>query len=113
MWKGAAVIGGNVGGIRRQIEDGENGFLVATVDQTAERIVQLLTDRDLRERMGSRARETVRRRFLMSRFAGGLARFTGGLRAPDIAMSVPENLGVGTDPWPFMLISKCGRLEAS
>ena len=31
--KGAAVIGGNVGRIRRQIEDGENGFLVATVDQ--------------------------------------------------------------------------------
>ena len=67
MWKGSAVIGGNVGGIRRQIEDGENGFLVATVDQTAERIVQLLTDRDLRERIGSRARETVRQRFLMSR----------------------------------------------
>ena len=44
-----------------------NGFLVATVDQAAERIVQLLTDRDLRERIGSRARETVRQRFLMSR----------------------------------------------
>jgi hypothetical protein len=28
MWKGAAVIGGNVGGSRRQIKDGENGFLV-------------------------------------------------------------------------------------
>jgi trehalose synthase len=25
MWKGAPVIGGNVGGIRRQIRDGENG----------------------------------------------------------------------------------------
>src|SRR4030095_14290244 len=32
MWKGAAVIGGNVGGIRLQIQDGENGFLVDTVD---------------------------------------------------------------------------------
>ena len=28
MWKGAAVIGGNVGGIRHRIEDGVNGFLV-------------------------------------------------------------------------------------
>ena len=28
MWKGAAVIGGDVGGIRRQIRDSENGFLV-------------------------------------------------------------------------------------
>ncbi|NDY74771.1 glycosyltransferase, partial [Desulfobacter hydrogenophilus] len=26
MWKGAAVIGGNVGGIRHQIRDGDNGF---------------------------------------------------------------------------------------
>lgn len=27
MWKGTAVIGGNVGGIRYQIDDGANGFL--------------------------------------------------------------------------------------
>jgi trehalose synthase len=66
MWKGAAVVGGNVGGIRRQIKDGENGFLVETVDEAAARIVQLLNDRALRERLGSRARETVRQNFLMS-----------------------------------------------
>jgi trehalose synthase len=67
MWKGAAVIGGNVGGIRRQIKDGENGFLVETVDQAADRIVQVLRDPALRELLGSRAKETVRERFLMSR----------------------------------------------
>jgi len=67
MWKGAAVIGGNVGGIRRQITNGENGFLVDTVDQAAQRIVQVLSDPALRERLGSRARETVRNNFLMSR----------------------------------------------
>jgi trehalose synthase len=67
MWKGAAVIGGNVGGIRRQITDGENGFLVDTPDQAAERMVQILRDPALRERVGSRARETVRENFLMSR----------------------------------------------
>jgi trehalose synthase len=66
MWKGAAVIGGNVGGIRRQIKDGENGFLVDSVDQAAERIVQLLENERLREQLGSRARETVRENFLMS-----------------------------------------------
>lgn len=68
MWKGAAVIGGRVGGIRHQIEDGVNGFLVSTVDQTADRIVRLLKDRKLRERMGKNARETVRKRFLMTRY---------------------------------------------
>ncbi len=67
MWKGAAVIGGNVGGIRHQIRDGVNGFLVDSVEQAAARIVQLIRDPDLRRRLGEAARETVRRRFLMSR----------------------------------------------
>jgi trehalose synthase len=67
MWKGAAVIGGNVGGIRRQITDGDNGFLVDNVDQAAERIVALLRDEHLRARLGSRARESVRDNFLLSR----------------------------------------------
>jgi trehalose synthase len=65
MWKGSAVIGGNVGGIRRQIDDGENGFLVDSVDEAAERIVQLVQTPELRERLGKRARETVRERFLL------------------------------------------------
>jgi len=67
MWKGAVVIGGNVGGIRRQIKDGENGFLVDSIEQAAERIVQIVNDPRLRERVGARARETVRERYLMSR----------------------------------------------
>jgi trehalose synthase len=67
MWKGAAVIGGDVGGIRHQIEDGVNGFLVGNVEQAAERIVQIIEDPHLRQRIGERARETVRARFLMTR----------------------------------------------
>jgi len=69
MWKGAAVIGGNVGGIRRQIKDGENGFLVDTIPQAAERIVQLLKNSELRGKLGANARETVRKNYLMSRLA--------------------------------------------
>jgi trehalose synthase len=67
MWKGAVVIGGNVGGIRRQIEDGEDGFLVDSIEQAAERIVQVVKDPRLRERVGSRAKQTVREKYLMSR----------------------------------------------
>jgi len=67
MWKGAAVIGGDVGGIRHQIKDEWNGFLVNTPDQAAARIVQLLKNPGLRERIGSRAKESVRQNFLMSR----------------------------------------------
>jgi trehalose synthase len=68
MWKGTPVIGGNVGGIRHQIENGVNGFLVSSVEETAERIVQLIQDRDLRQRLGHEARETVRKHFLLTRY---------------------------------------------
>jgi len=67
MWKGTPVIGGNVGGIRYQIEDGVNGFLVSSVEEAAQRIVKLIKDEELRKRMGQRARESVRERFLMIR----------------------------------------------
>jgi trehalose synthase len=67
MWKGAAVIGGNTGGIRCQIQDGVNGFLVSSVPEAARRIVQLLRDEKLREQLGERARATVRRKFLLTR----------------------------------------------
>jgi trehalose synthase len=67
MWKGTPVIGGDVGGIRYQIEDGVNGFLVSSVEEAAQRIVELVGDEELRQRMGQRARETVRERFLMIR----------------------------------------------
>jgi len=67
MWKGTPVIGGRAGGIKHQIEDGENGFLVDSVEQAADRIVQVIKDHKLRERLGERARESVRRRFLMPR----------------------------------------------
>jgi trehalose synthase len=67
MWKGTPVIGGNVGGIRYQIEDGVNGFLVSSVEEAAARIVQLIKDEKLRRQMGNRARETVKDRFLLTR----------------------------------------------
>ncbi len=67
MWKGTPVIGGNVGGIRYQIEDGVNGFLVSSIDEAAERIVQLLDDEDLRQEMGAAARKAVENGFLLTR----------------------------------------------
>ncbi len=67
MWKGTPVIGGNVGGIRYQIEDKVSGFLVSSVEQAAQSIIQLVKDKDMRDRMGRAARETVRKKFLMTR----------------------------------------------
>ena len=67
MWKGTPVIGGNVGGIRYQIKDGVNGFLVSSPEEAAKRIVQLVNDKGLRRRMGKNAKETVRTNFLLTR----------------------------------------------
>ncbi len=66
MWKARPVVAGRVGGIVHQITDGENGFLVDSVEDTAARIVELLKDPELARRLGREARDTVRRRFLIT-----------------------------------------------
>ena len=68
MWKGAAVIGGNVGGIRYQIDNGINGFLVSSTEETADRIVQLIKDEKLRVKIGKQAKKSVRKYFLLTRY---------------------------------------------
>lgn len=72
MWKGAAVIGGDVGGIRHQIEDGKNGYLVNSTEMAAERMVDLLRDEEKRRAFGELAREKVKKQYLMS---GALERY--------------------------------------
>jgi trehalose synthase len=67
MWKETPVVGGNVGGIRLQIEDGVSGFLVDSAEQCAERLVQLLGDAHLRTEMGKAGRDRVRQQFLSLR----------------------------------------------
>lgn len=67
MWKGKPVVGGDVGGIRLQIEDGETGYLVHDIPACAEAVTRLLLDPDLRERIGAAGRERVRERFLTTR----------------------------------------------
>ena len=66
MWKGAAMVGGNVGGIRSQITDGVNGFLVDSVEQTSDRILKLLQNPGLRAQFGANAKATVLQRYLLS-----------------------------------------------
>ncbi|HXV84514.1 MAG TPA: glycosyltransferase [Candidatus Binatia bacterium] len=67
MWKGTPVIGGRCGGIKHQIEDGVNGFLVSSVREAAKAIVRVLKDQSLRSTIGKAGRESVQERFLMTR----------------------------------------------
>ena len=69
MWKGTALVGGDVGGIRVQVEDGVNGCLVGSPEECAERMVSLLRDPSLRLRIGAAARDSVRDNYLLPRLA--------------------------------------------
>jgi len=51
-----------------QIDDGKNGFLVSSVEEAAKRIVQVVKNKRLRERLGKNARDKVRRHFLLTRY---------------------------------------------
>ena len=65
LWKETPVIGGNVGGIKLQIENGINGFLVDTVEETAEKIKYLLKNPKIAKEMGRRGHEKVKNEFLL------------------------------------------------
>lgn len=67
MWKGKAVVGGNVGGIKLQVINHHTGFLVNTPEGAALRIRYLLQDRARLEEMGRKAKELVRDNFLLTR----------------------------------------------
>ena len=81
MWKGKPMIGGNVGGIRLQIVDGESGYLVDDATQAGERIAQLLADNELCARIGRNARDRVRQRFLIPRLLNDYLRATQQARS--------------------------------
>jgi hypothetical protein len=69
MSRGLPVIGGNAGGIPEVIADRKTGYLVAGDDpgEVARRIVELIEDRDLRERMALDGRERARDLFSRER----------------------------------------------
>jgi len=67
IWKARPFIGGDVGGIPLQITDGESGFLVSTVEQCAQRAIEILEDPMLGKKLGRNGKEAVRKRFLMPR----------------------------------------------
>ncbi len=67
IWKGRPLIGGAVGGIPLQVENGETGFLVSTVEECAQRCLEILADPGLGKRLGRAGKEAVRKQFLMPR----------------------------------------------
>ncbi len=67
LWKGKAVIGGDVGGIRLQVVNFHTGFLVSTPEGAALRARYLLHQPDQLLKMGDKARQFVHENFLITR----------------------------------------------
>ena len=67
IWKGTPVVAGDTGGIRLQMKDGVGGFLVDSVDETAERTVYLLTHPEQAEAIARKGWQRIRDHFLTPR----------------------------------------------
>jgi trehalose synthase len=67
LWKARPFIGGRVGGIPLQVQDGETGFLVSSPEECAERSLRILREPDLGKRLGRSGKEHVRKHFLTPR----------------------------------------------
>jgi len=67
LWKARPFIGGDVGGIPLQVEDGETGYLVSSARECADRSLAILGDPDLGKRLGRAGKEHVRQHFLTPR----------------------------------------------
>ncbi len=67
LWKGRPTIGGNVGGIPLQIEDGISGFLVNSPSECAQRCLEILANPTLGKSLGREGKEHARKEFLSPR----------------------------------------------
>jgi len=67
MWKGKPVVGGFAGGITVQIMYYHTGYTVSSVEGAAFRVRYLLNNPEVAQKMGSDAKEYVRRNFLITR----------------------------------------------
>ena len=67
LWKKKPVIGGAVGGIKLQILDGITGFLVHSPEGAANRVIELLGNPELRQRLGTNGYLHAKQNFLTTR----------------------------------------------
>jgi trehalose synthase len=87
LWKGRPFIGGNVGGIPLQVENGISGYLVSDVETCAARSLDILLDPALGKALGRRGKEHVRHHFLTPRYLRDYLRIFGELL--DVAPAAP------------------------
>jgi trehalose synthase len=69
LWKQTPVVASNVGGIPLQMLDGQTGYLINPHDvkKAAERVIFLLKHPSKAKEMGSKGKELIRKKFLVTR----------------------------------------------
>ncbi len=67
LWKGKPVIGGKAGGIKIQIQDGIDGFLVSNIQEATDKTLYLLQNPDIAKKMGEAGKQIVKEKFLTTR----------------------------------------------
>jgi trehalose synthase len=67
LWKGKPVVAGSVGGIPLQVDNRRTGYLVGNVTECAERVIHLLKNSEIADKMGRSGKEYVRKNFLITR----------------------------------------------
>ena len=67
LWKARPFIGGDVGGIPLQVQDGKTGFLVHSPEECADRAIRILKEPELGKQLGRAGKERVRSHFLTPR----------------------------------------------
>ena len=80
LWKARLFIGGDVGGIPLQVQDGKTGFLVRSPEECADRALRVLREPELGKQLGRAGKEHVRRQFLTPRLLRDWLRVFRGLR---------------------------------
>ncbi|MGD6808438.1 MAG: glycosyltransferase [Candidatus Bathyarchaeia archaeon] len=65
LWKGVPVVARRVGGIPLQVINGQNGFLIDTVERAAEKTLYLLKNQETAKQMGVNGKELVRKKYLI------------------------------------------------
>ncbi|TML37486.1 MAG: glycosyltransferase [Actinobacteria bacterium] len=80
LWKARPFIGGEVGGIPLQVQDGKTGFLVRSPEECADRALRFLREPELGKQLGRAGKEHVRQNFLSPRLLRDWLRVFSGLK---------------------------------
>lgn len=116
LWKGTPVVAGRAGGIPLQLDDGQSGFLVDTVEECADRVAELLAHPDLRREFGAQGQARVRERFLLPRLIADELRLYASVldsATADVASPEPGSRSEPRDPVCGMRIEDDQRRHLS